>query len=357
MHRDGEALGLPPLETELRRRVWWHVVLLDFRFALASGFTPTPLAGACDTRMPTNIDDEDLDNATTSHPANRHGPTDMIICLITSGLARSLVKRSNIGEAILAMELNAMSSSSSQAQGSGMTKFVADVEDCLGSIVKDYCDPAAGPLHVAAFQIKSAMTQKIWMMARGPRRGLAETSSHKDRANNLFTLSVEAAEQFANLLRVMEESNFLWFVLQYFEQDLFTYLLGQLCHRKTGEIVDRAWEVLPIIFAHHENLFDHTTEFYSTIEKFLFRAWRARQEDILLRLGYLPETPGFVQKVEQNLRNRGQTTNPSYTTAAGDRSSGLPGFDAAFWNMMGWGLAPDQSFGEHGVEDSANWHH
>lgn len=33
LHRDGKALGLSPFETELRRRLWWHIVHLDFRAA------------------------------------------------------------------------------------------------------------------------------------------------------------------------------------------------------------------------------------------------------------------------------------------------------------------------------------
>ncbi|KAL4769810.1 hypothetical protein BDW60DRAFT_209692 [Aspergillus nidulans var. acristatus] len=31
LHRDGQNFGLRPLETELRRRIWWHIYLLDYR--------------------------------------------------------------------------------------------------------------------------------------------------------------------------------------------------------------------------------------------------------------------------------------------------------------------------------------
>jgi hypothetical protein len=33
LHRDGITLGLSPFETEMRRRLWWHLVHLDFRAA------------------------------------------------------------------------------------------------------------------------------------------------------------------------------------------------------------------------------------------------------------------------------------------------------------------------------------
>ncbi|KXH45053.1 C6 zinc finger protein [Colletotrichum simmondsii] len=352
MHRDGEALGLPPLETELRRRVWWHMVLLDFRFALASGFTPTSL-GACDTRMPTNVNDEDIASSTTNHPENSPGPTDMIICLITSGLAKSMAERPDISEALTTIEMNAISGS--RSRGCDMAKFVSDVEDHLEMIVGRFCNPEAGPLHIAALQMKSAMTQKISMIANGPRQGAADRSSPNERADNLFTLAVEATEHFANLLRKMRDGNFLWFVLQYFEQDLFTYMLARLCHRTAGSIVDRAWNVLPVIFAHFGEIVDPTTALCSTIETFLFRSWRSRQEHLLLQLGYLPETPEFVRKVEDSLRTRGQVTSPLDRPEAMERRSGTDEFHTAFWDMMGWGLVPDQSFIEPTVGSYTNW--
>lgn len=48
LHRDGQLLGLPPFDTEMRSRVWWNIVLLDFRSAISSGFTPSLMSQACD---------------------------------------------------------------------------------------------------------------------------------------------------------------------------------------------------------------------------------------------------------------------------------------------------------------------
>ncbi|KAL8634535.1 MAG: hypothetical protein Q9228_007870, partial [Teloschistes exilis] len=37
LHRDGADLKLPPLETEIRRRLWWQILLLEVRAAEFSG--------------------------------------------------------------------------------------------------------------------------------------------------------------------------------------------------------------------------------------------------------------------------------------------------------------------------------
>ncbi|KAG5660910.1 hypothetical protein KAF25_002553, partial [Fusarium avenaceum] len=48
LHRDGETLGLPPFETEIRRRLWWQIYMLDARSAVQSGLGPSLMPGAGD---------------------------------------------------------------------------------------------------------------------------------------------------------------------------------------------------------------------------------------------------------------------------------------------------------------------
>ncbi|KAM0415607.1 hypothetical protein ACHAPD_006808 [Fusarium lateritium] len=40
LHRDGTTFGLKPLDIELRRRLWWHICLLDMRSSEFHGYEP-----------------------------------------------------------------------------------------------------------------------------------------------------------------------------------------------------------------------------------------------------------------------------------------------------------------------------
>ena len=55
LHRDGELLGLKPFETEMRRRLWWQIIMLDSKYAILSGLSHTLLPRGWDTREPKNI--------------------------------------------------------------------------------------------------------------------------------------------------------------------------------------------------------------------------------------------------------------------------------------------------------------
>jgi hypothetical protein len=60
LHRDGETYGLNPLETHVRRLVWYQLCFLDVRTCEAQGPRPSIRKDDFDTKLPINVDDIDL---------------------------------------------------------------------------------------------------------------------------------------------------------------------------------------------------------------------------------------------------------------------------------------------------------
>jgi hypothetical protein len=83
LHRDGEHFKLSPLECEIRRRLWWHVTILDGRVAEDHGIITGGYGSLCDTKFPLNIDDTDLTADMECFPQSREGPTEMSLCLVS----------------------------------------------------------------------------------------------------------------------------------------------------------------------------------------------------------------------------------------------------------------------------------
>lgn len=342
LHRDGESLGLSPYETEMRRRVWWHIVWLDFRSAVSSGFKPVSLPDSCDCKMPTNINDADFDINTKSTLQDCKGPTEMIVSLLICGLAQCLVDRRALYETMSFVEANIISPDArlDQRRITELTKFAREVEGRLNSIVIRYCDPAAGPPHTAALQIQAAITKKIWSMIAAPRDSVSDGSDAAASGDGLFRFSVDAAAQSAGLFQAIGNKSFLWFIIGHFEQKLFVYLVGQLCHRTSGVLVERAWELMPVIYHYNHGLHNLSTGSNAILAAFLTKAWRARQEALVSRLGYAPETPNFVLRTEQMLGSHGvegsslSSRNPCFS---GGHGLGLMEPEAVLWELAYWG--------------------
>lgn len=82
LHRDGRRLGLSPFETEMRRRLWWNITILDSRFAEEHGAEPSFTEKSCDTELPSNINDDEISPETREFPQSQKGFTDTTFCLV-----------------------------------------------------------------------------------------------------------------------------------------------------------------------------------------------------------------------------------------------------------------------------------
>ena len=92
LHRDGLSLGLSLFETEIRRRVWWQIAVLDNRSAELSGSCNSGLPCFENFKLPLNVNDSDLDPSMTELPAHHAGPTEMMFCMIRCEFGTFLMK-------------------------------------------------------------------------------------------------------------------------------------------------------------------------------------------------------------------------------------------------------------------------
>jgi hypothetical protein len=83
LHRDGTTFNLSPFETEMRRRIWHNVCLMDHRSTEYHGYEPIVAdETAFDTRLPLNVNDAEISPDMTELPPESDGATDMTLLLV-----------------------------------------------------------------------------------------------------------------------------------------------------------------------------------------------------------------------------------------------------------------------------------
>ncbi|KAJ5469682.1 hypothetical protein N7539_009300 [Penicillium diatomitis] len=98
LHRDGTNFpGLSPFEIEMRRRVWWALCMLDVRASEDQGTEFTIAVDSFDTKLPENINNQDIQPDSPETPVERDGLTDMSIFRIFIKMTE-LMKRMVVGE-------------------------------------------------------------------------------------------------------------------------------------------------------------------------------------------------------------------------------------------------------------------
>ncbi|KAE8386303.1 fungal-specific transcription factor domain-containing protein [Aspergillus alliaceus] len=90
LHRDGQLLKLRPFEAEMRRRLWWHLCLLDSRSPEDHGFEFTIDVFAQMPPIPLNVNDSQLYPEMECLPAGSDSWTEMTFCLVQIEAAKIL---------------------------------------------------------------------------------------------------------------------------------------------------------------------------------------------------------------------------------------------------------------------------
>jgi hypothetical protein len=76
LHQDPDHLGgMALLQKEIRRRLWYTILEMNVQAALDSGMRPMVTADEFDTRPPSNLSDDDLDNGTQADSPEEVAPT------------------------------------------------------------------------------------------------------------------------------------------------------------------------------------------------------------------------------------------------------------------------------------------
>ncbi|KAK0635818.1 fungal-specific transcription factor domain-containing protein, partial [Bombardia bombarda] len=297
LHRDGEMLGLGPFDSEMRRRVWWQIVLLDAKFAMLSGLSHSFIPRIWDSKMPKNVNDSDIHPSATEPFQDRDGPTEMIFALMTCKFAQFLVRTPGL-EAVITSDFE-VSNGPNGPNEAQLAEFRASLqalgEDLL-HFIDHYCDPAAGPIHEMSLEMRSHLHHKVLELIEPKKRSVdGEAPDTQERA---FKLTVGALEHDTSTYRTAENKGFLWFSLLHFQIDIFMYLAGQLCRRTEGELVDRAWVQVGLVYEFHPELLDlNASKSHMTLGFFILKAWKKREETLRMRTGQAPPTPFYVDRL------------------------------------------------------------
>lgn len=277
LHRDGTAFGLSPYETEMRRRLWWNLCVLDLRTAEDYGSDPTIMEQTYDTKMPLNVDDGDISVESKGFPEPRRDRfTEMTFCLLRYEVS-SIIRRLDYvppGDGMCHEVASTMSVEHKEA-------LIEQMHKRLEEKYLQHCDMTV-PLQWVTATVGRLVMAKLWLMVylpllQQPNNGgggsrasvglgssmmsgsglnsSAGTSISKTTTttgepsvelsqsirDRLFVTSIEVIE-YARLLETEGRTvKWGWMFRTYVPWHSVAYLLSELCLRTSGEMVDRAW--------------------------------------------------------------------------------------------------------------------
>ncbi len=239
LHRDGTHFGLSPFETEMRRRLWWQISVLDARASEDHGCDPTVTEGGFDTKMPLNVNDSDLGPAMKELPKEQDGPTDMTFGLIRFEVLAVFRRLIYVPPAPLRCSIMFATASLEKKE-----KWIAGCQERLEERYLRHCDMTV-PLDWVIATIARLIMAKLWLMLYHPfQRMNGGAGLSQEVRDKLFVTSLESIEYSLLLEREHRTAKWGWLFRTYVQWHAFAFLLSELCVRTQGVAVDRAWRAV-----------------------------------------------------------------------------------------------------------------
>ncbi|KAJ5374022.1 Transcription factor [Penicillium concentricum] len=293
LHRDGTNFALKPFETEMRRRLWWHISLLDVRSSEDHGTDPLIHESMYDTRLPLNVNDDDLSPDMETPPEEREGFTDITFCLIRCEITSAL-RRANY--VCPGPQVRLPNSLPPIDRAGRMIQIISDrceqryIRHCDMNIPAQWCAATVGRLILA----------KLWLILHHPmtrkNRGSNVTQATRE---SLFLTAIEVLE-FSHLLEANSKtSKWGWLFRTNMQWHGIAFVLSEICVRPICPITDRAWSAVSVIYAEWAAQATHKKGMlWRPLAALMKRAAATRskqRQELLSTFGPVPTTPERIQ--------------------------------------------------------------
>ncbi|PWY92814.1 hypothetical protein BO70DRAFT_19912 [Aspergillus heteromorphus CBS 117.55] len=336
LHRDGSHHGLSVFETEMRRRLWLQLTILDATTAHSSGIMPQLSLMVTDVQRPSNVNDCDLDPRMTDTPREHGGATEMIFCLARCEFGEWIKRWSKItGTQGTHSFLSSPAISLAEKD-----RAIDELSHTFDTKYLCYCDTSI-PLHYMTTILIHSLIYILRFSAHHPRQ-YTDHISQPER-DHIFSICLRVAENCHVVQNGTTTQRYIWHVENHIPWEALIYMLYELGCRVDEEETRKAWFLIDRIYSRHFRDMKHRarTAFSVAMQNLIVKAWKAHVGERSRRNKPSLPCPEIVSTISE--RDRHATISPlaSEQTRRESRSHEAPSglFDASELDLgpMDWG--------------------
>ncbi|KAL5114742.1 hypothetical protein ACEQ8H_007359 [Pleosporales sp. CAS-2024a] len=239
IHDESTNVRHPPLEAELRRRLWWSIVLFDARISEMTDFRLSLLLPTWDCKPPLNANDFDF-RADMKTPPGVHGMTSEALFAVI---------RAELGDYIRHCDhhlgfINPVLKSIVQ------TRPIASGEDEVDALQRgietqylQYCDPQ-NPFHFMTLWTSRgqiAKTRFLRYLAECS-KGSTERTDAQRSAGVSYALSMLECD--TKIMSSRLTKGYRWLAYLNFPFPAYVFVVQELRRRPLGDCTERAWQIM-----------------------------------------------------------------------------------------------------------------
>lgn len=318
LHRESSLRDLPPFEAELRRRLWWQIVILDGRTAQLTGASMNPgiqLYG--DTKQPLGVNDDYLVPSMSALPSPSPVTTEMVFCSVRIEIGVWMIEQKCLLDFATSPERR--------------TKFLKSIDELESHIEEKYLRAINTdiPLNLlTTYLARSAVCQLRLSVYHPNHRPEGTSELDGEQMDMLLENSLEVIRYDILSHSSGSLQRFLWHIANFFPFETFVLLISALSGRAAGQIVDVAWHVINQVYEHHPCFItDSNDSLYWALGNLTLRAWQQRiaaSRNVGMELPLEPPCIGQLARQRTNMAHNTQPKSQASTVSTGSNGPATP---------------------------------
>lgn len=337
LHNEASHANHPPLEAEMRRRLWWALVLFDQRISELSDAKVSMLNPTWDCKIPLNINDFDLRQEMKAPPTEHDRPSEALFATVRSEINDTIRHNSfHLDFTIPALKAIAKPSES-----------LAAMEKRLEDKYFKFCS-MDNPLHFITVWMSRGLLAKMRLLEHYAKHSSPQqTDENRDEANT-HAIDILICDTMLASSTIIK--GFQWLVHYYFPLPAYMNIARDLQKRPTATIGNRAWEAMAENYRARFSDLDDESPMFAVFGRLLIYTWKAREVAFRNSAERLPE-PYMIASIKQRLGNfEDYPSDPDRSSMQNAESSSsmavpdLPSMDfdmeALDWTAIDWNPIP-----------------
>ena len=323
LHNESDLVKCTALEAEMRRRLWWSLVLFDARIGEMAFSKTTKLAPTWDCRTPLNVDDSDLRPEMKELPDALGKPTEALFAVVRGELGE-FVRNTKF---YLDLTGPALKPIARDVQNGSIPEGgeLVTLEKVIENKYLKACDQE-NPLHFMTIWTTRAFLAKYHLVEYLSK--YYSSSVHQTDAQRDTTISyaLKLLECDTKLMMSPLTKRFYWLVQFHFPFPAYIQIVQELRRRPLSGQAEMAWAAMS---DNYEARFDFLQRdkgpFFKIFAKVVLEGWEAR-ELALRQAGKSLTPPRFVSTIRHMLAQTAENVNESTEQPQDVMSMGVDNF-------------------------------
>ncbi|KAK3301745.1 uncharacterized protein B0T15DRAFT_404895 [Chaetomium strumarium] len=313
-HSESSNAKCNPLEAELRRRLWWSLVIFDNRVCEVVDYKPPTLAPTWDCRPPMNLNDFELRAEAKSPPPVSERPSEALFAVVRSEIS-DFIRHSAFHLDYIDPLLTTLAEAKTAAGRTSPSgrRNLPDLQRTVEEMLRR-CDPQ-NPLHFMTMWMARGFLARIQLLEyRWRRASLPAPPGLPDPAHDpALAYACTMLDCDTKLMTSPLIEGFVWHIESfYFPFVAYAYILQRL-KKQPNDQADRAWESMSDNYEARRmdsgKLDNHSFKFgnhpfFVIFARMVMVAWEAR-EAMLMQQDITPQVPRIVARVKSKMEQRG----------------------------------------------------